>query len=1200
MASDIIGGITFEVKVDEQGAQKGLETFDKAMGKTTNTAQKAEKEVKKAEQGISVAGAAIATSVGAAVVKLGKMMVEATKEIEQGKSTIVKATGATGSALDGLMSSAKAVYSQTEESFDDVSRAIGEVNTRLGLTGKQLEDTTGLFLDFADVTDQDVQQSIVDVTQAINKWNLDASDIPAVLDKLTYAGQASGISVSTLTNNLTANAGTLQALGYSMDDAIAMMMQFEKQGIDSSSVIMAMKKSFEDSANAGTDAREDWDNLLDSIANATDETEANEKAIKAFGSRVATDMVTALRSGSLSFDDYSEAIASAGGTLERTDRASKTAMDRFQEFKNKINSMLGSIGEGLVELFFAPKTATDELASAIDTLNISLDTYRTITNKLSTDVDTLTEAERALLEIEQRRAKAEIAKNLKEVAQAFRQTTEAVGEINSAYDTQKGRLEATNKLILALSKGSLKSIRDELSQLQNKAEEGILTDVEKEVMAMYNRYLPDLQQALKAGKKEVDYWLDALAEFSSELKEDLIDAETEAINVNADYEETILKLAAAVKEGILDLETYKDIYPELVAKISETVGALSEENEALADNGEGLDGTANETNKAIKASQEWIDLLKKQADAHEQSVADEMEAEGNILGAYEKRLEIFDKTVNEELELIRDKVAKNEASEDDLTNAQKYFANERGAIIKEMWKKILSESAKARQKEEDETKKAEDKLAEMREASSESWLSKLRQQNVQIRENLAAHLEGTGDIESAYAIREQIIQDEWDKEKAILEEKISRNEANASDLAILDKYYGNMIRQNNQAKNDAIRAQEEKLAEEEKRLAEEAAQKQLDEEKNLANERTKIAEELTKTLESQQEELEQARASEFEAEGKLAEAYEIRARLIEEEMNREIEAMQKLVDENKATEEDIAKIKEIYANKQEQINKKKVAAIEKQEEELSKKIKTYIKNTVDTFVNMANDIVSILQDVTSNFEKELEIMNKAREEDIQKYSDQSDEKVAILDEEHEQGLISDEEYRDKKKQIEDDLAAYTKQRTKQDEQAEMELKKKVNEADEKAFRARKATSIAKAVIDGASAIMQGFAQLGPIAGAVAAALMTGITAAQIAVISGEEYVPSYAIGSEYIPEDQLALLHKGEMVLTKQEATRFRDIGGLYALEQTASAPIAANYDRLAPMNINNNLSAVLEVDGTQLGVAVLKNIDNASTFVLR
>lgn len=345
--ADEIGKLVFKVETDTSEAKKNVEDFNSSMENTQKIAEETDEKMEKSSSGISAKWAAVATAVGAAVVKLVGEIAKATSEIEEGQKNIVNATGATGDALTGLMDSAKTVFQRNEDSFDDVTRAMGEISTRLKLTDEDLENTTELFLDFADVTGQDVQQSIVDVTQVMNRWGLDAEDIPEILDKLTVAGQESGVSVSTLSTNLTANAGVLQALGYDLDDSIALFEGLETQGVDTNSVIMAMKKSFEDSATAGTNAQEDWQNLMDSITNATDETEANSKAIEVFGSRVASDMVKALKDGALEVDDFKKGLENAEGALKNTASAGKTTGDRIQTLKNQIKVAMANIGTAM-------------------------------------------------------------------------------------------------------------------------------------------------------------------------------------------------------------------------------------------------------------------------------------------------------------------------------------------------------------------------------------------------------------------------------------------------------------------------------------------------------------------------------------------------------------------------------------------------------------------------------------------------------------------------------------------------------------------------------------------------------------------------------------------------------------------------------------------------------------------------------------
>lgn len=350
MADDVIGKLVFKVETDTKEAKKGVEDFNDSMKDTQSVAEDTEKKIDDSSSKISAKWIAVAVAVGSAVIKLTKDIANATNEIQAGQQNLVNATGATGEALEGLMDSAKTVYARNEQSFDEVTRAIGEINTRLGITGTALEETTDSFLNFADATGQDVQQSVIAVTQAMNRWNLEADELPLLLDKLTYAGQASGISVAGLEQILIDGASTFQSFGYSLDDSIAMMMQLETQGIDSNAVIMAMKKSFQDSAVAGTDARKDWEALMESIANATDETEANSIAIDVFGAKIASDMVKSLRDGSLAFDDYAESLQNVEGTLESTDEAGKTTAERIETLKHTVTLALANIGTSLAPM----------------------------------------------------------------------------------------------------------------------------------------------------------------------------------------------------------------------------------------------------------------------------------------------------------------------------------------------------------------------------------------------------------------------------------------------------------------------------------------------------------------------------------------------------------------------------------------------------------------------------------------------------------------------------------------------------------------------------------------------------------------------------------------------------------------------------------------------------------------------------------
>lgn len=653
MADDVVGKLIFQVDTDVDGAKKGLEDFQEELKDTQEEAKKTDTEVGKASEGISVKGVAIATAVGVAVMKLGEEVAKATNEIQSGQANIVNATGATGEALSGLMESAKAVYADSEESFDEVSRAIGEVNTRLGYTGEALESTTGLFLDFADATGQDVQQSVIAVTQAMNRWNLDAEELPLLLDKLTVAGQASGVSVSALTANLTANASTLQAMGYSMDDAIAMMMQFEKQGIDSNAVLMAMKKSFEDSANAGTDARADWDDLLDSITNATDQTEANALAVEAFGSRIATDMVVSLQSGKLNFDEFAVAVANAEGTLEATDEASKTTADRIETLKHSITLMLSEVGEEIAPIIedILP-TVKQLLEGVFEALKPIIPVLGDLIKQL---LPPLMEIIIGLVDV--------IVPIIENVLPPLASLLKLVGTVLSAVLTILNPILSIVTDVLGIGLDLVSSM---LTPLLN-----LLTPIFQLIADAINAVLTPLVTVMQAivgwiesivnGIKWLFGWLgdgikkmlgfgDAVEETEQELVS-FSSSVTDSADDVKDYSAEVVDMTEAIEEGAKAFDIATPAVEAYKVEINKTTEAVEDNTKAVEDNAEEVKTTVAETTKAVE---EHTEAVKEDAKEVKTTATETVKQEEKV----EKKTEETAKTVKTETVVTGNAVAK--------------------------------------------------------------------------------------------------------------------------------------------------------------------------------------------------------------------------------------------------------------------------------------------------------------------------------------------------------------------------------------------------------------------------------------------------------------------------------------------------------------------------------------------------------------
>lgn len=152
------------------------------------------------------------------------------------------------------------------------------------------------------------------------------------------------------------------------------------------------------------------------------------------------------------------------------------------------------------------------------------------------------------------------------------------------------------------------------------------------------------------------------------------------------------------------------------------------------------------------------------------------------------------------------------------------------------------------------------------------------------------------------------------------------------------------------------------------------------------------------------------------------------------------------------------------------------------------------------------------QNRMNDLDAELDKYNEIKDDEFKKLEKNAEKEIAIIDLKLKEGLISEQEHADGKKAIEDELAAHEKRI---DDAKEAERIRILTEQDRLAreqFEANKATAIATAAIQNSLAIVRAWAENH---WAVAAGVTAGIvaaTAAEIATISSQQYVPMLAKG----------------------------------------------------------------------------------------
>ena len=330
----------------------------------------------------------IAGVIGAAFagIEVGKFLLDIGGEFDEMTDAIIIGTGASGEALEALEESAKGIATTVPISFGEAGNIVQDLNTRLGLTGENLDEVGQRVAAAGELMGSAI--NVESMSGAFAAFNVAADDMAGEMDYLFGVSQSTGIAFDDLTRILESNAPALQGLGFSFEESANMAGLLDRAGMDASGMMGKMSKALVSLAQPGETAAEAYQRVLNEMEGyieAGDEAAAMDFATELFGTRGAAQFVGAVQSGALAMDDLRDASLGAGEGIMGTYEATASWPEKWELLKNKAKEFLEPLAGALM----------DGLGMALDKLNEVMDSIDPST--LEGVASTLTELFEALI-----------------------------------------------------------------------------------------------------------------------------------------------------------------------------------------------------------------------------------------------------------------------------------------------------------------------------------------------------------------------------------------------------------------------------------------------------------------------------------------------------------------------------------------------------------------------------------------------------------------------------------------------------------------------------------------------------------------------------------------------------------------------------------------------------------------------------------
>ena len=346
-----IANIFVSVGAEIGDFQRNMNTVNKTVGKFSKTMERQ--------------GRALTKYVSVPLTALGAIAWSSAQKIDDAMDNIRIGTGATGKVLAGLENSFRNVAKKAPSDLAEVSKAITDLNTRLGITGQPLEDLATDSLSVSRMLKTDLSETIKGLTQVMGTWRVENSKGSQVLNMMFAASQKTGAGINALSESVAQYAPILQTMGFGLEESIALLSSFEREGVDAGAIMTALRSSWAQFTKAGMKPTQALEAVIKGIAGAKDESKAGALALQYFGARAGVQMARAIRSGRFEISALVEELKNSQDAVKSASDDTWGFQERWAKFKNRTALAIQPLGDSLLKL---AETWLPKVEAAIESL----------------------------------------------------------------------------------------------------------------------------------------------------------------------------------------------------------------------------------------------------------------------------------------------------------------------------------------------------------------------------------------------------------------------------------------------------------------------------------------------------------------------------------------------------------------------------------------------------------------------------------------------------------------------------------------------------------------------------------------------------------------------------------------------------------------------------------------------------------------